>query len=131
MKKKKANPNKGIMFGIMAMAIVVLGVVAVFWWWCFPDGKRPRTERPQAAYRILLRDGFRGDSVQLHVNDSMVFCARVESDSTEVAVAVPQGENLLMVARPERDELTSFDLPREGGRLVLQSHDGEVEMEAF
>ena len=24
MKKKRANPNKGIMFGIMAMAIVVL-----------------------------------------------------------------------------------------------------------
>ena len=27
MKKKRANPNKGIMFGIMAMAVVVLAVV--------------------------------------------------------------------------------------------------------
>ena len=25
MKKKRANPNKGIMFGIMAMAVVVFG----------------------------------------------------------------------------------------------------------
>ena len=31
MKKKRANPNKGIMFGIMAMAVVVLAVVVFFW----------------------------------------------------------------------------------------------------
>ena len=38
MKKRRANPNKGIMFGIMAMAVVVLAVVVFFWMWCFPDG---------------------------------------------------------------------------------------------
>ena len=39
MKKRRANPNKGIMFGIMAMAVVVLAVVVFFWMWCFPDGR--------------------------------------------------------------------------------------------
>ena len=53
MKKKRANPNKGIMFGIMAMAVVVLAVVVFFWMWCFPDGTHG-TEETQTEYRISL-----------------------------------------------------------------------------
>jgi hypothetical protein len=70
MKKKRANPNKGIMFGIMAMAVVVLAVVVFFWMWCFPDGTHG-TEETQTEYRISLDEGFRGDSVQLQINDNV------------------------------------------------------------
>lgn len=129
MKRKVANPNRGLMWGIMAMAIIVLAVVVVFWMWCFPNGVK--TETPQAEYQIVLGSGFRGDSLQLTVNDSLVYCSRVVSDSVEVAVAVPDGENLLMVARPEEDRVSSFDMPPGGGRLMLRKHDGEVEMETF
>ena len=124
MKKKRANPNKGIMFGIMAMAVVVLAVVVFFWMWCFPDGT-------QTEYRISLDEGFRGDSVQLQINDSVVFSRRVAADSLEVVVAVPDEENLLMVVRPEADAVSSFELPSEGGRVVLRNHDETVSMEAF
>ena len=92
MKKKRANPNKGIMFGIMAMAIVVLAVVVFFWMWCFPDGTHG-TEETRTEYRISLDEGFRGDSVQLQINDSVVFSRRVATDSLEVVVAVPDEEN--------------------------------------
>ena len=105
MKKKRANPNKGIMFGIMAMAIVVLAVVVFFWMWCFPDGTRG-TEETRTEYRISLDEGFRGDSVQLQINDSVVFSRRVAADSLEVVVAVPDEENLLMVVRPEADAVS-------------------------
>mgnify|MGYP000549045004 CR=1 FL=1 len=127
MKKRRANPNKGIMFGIMAMAVVVLAVVVFFWMWCFPDG----TEGARTEYRISLDEGFRGDSVQLQINDSVVFSRRVAADSLEVVVAVPDKENLLMVVRPEADAVGSFELPSEGGRVVLRNHDETVSMEAF
>lgn len=130
MKKKRANPNKGIMFGIMAMAVVVLAVVVFFWMWCFPDGTHG-TEETQTEYRISLDEGFRGDSVQLQINDSVVFSRRVAADSLEVVVAVPDEENLLMVVRPEADAGSSFELPSEGGRVVLRNHDETVSMEAF
>lgn len=107
MKKKRANPNKGIMFGIMAMAVVVLAVVVFFWMWCFPDGTHG-TEETQTEYRISLDEGFRGDSVQLQINDSVVFSRRVAADSLEVVVAVPDEENLLMVVRPEADAVLSL-----------------------
>ena len=115
MKKKRANPNKGIMFGIMAMAVVVLAVVVFFWMWCFPDGTHG-TEEAQTEYRISLDEGFRGDSVQLQINDSVVFSRRVATDSLEVVVAVPDEENLLMVVRPEADAVSSFELPSNGRR---------------
>lgn len=130
MKKRRANPNKGIMFGIMAMAVVVLAVVVFFWMWCFPDGTHG-TEEARTEYRISLDEGFRGDSVLFQIDDSVVFSRRVAADSLEVVVAVPDKENLLMVVRPEADAVSSFELPSEGGRVVLRNHDETVSMEAF
>ena len=130
MKERRRNPNKGIMLGIMAMAIVVLAVVVVFWLWCFPDGAR-EAGGGQMHYRVVLAEGFRADSILLQVNDSVVWAQWVEADSVEVPLAVPGEGGLLMVVRPEADWVNTFELPREGGRLVLRKRDGMVEMDAF
>lgn len=34
-----------------------------------------------------------------------------------------------MVARPEEDRVSSFEMPEGGGRLTLRKRDGMVEME--
>ncbi len=130
MKRKRKNPNKGIMLGIMALAVMVLAVVVFFWLWCFPAGTRP-AEVEKTEYRILLDAGFRNDSVQLQINDSIIFSRRVTEDVVEIVVTMPERENLLMVVRPEADEVSSFDLSPEGGRVVLQSDEGMVTLETF
>ena len=128
--RKRSNPNKGVMLGIMSMAIVVLAVVVVFWMWCFPDGKSKPGDG-LAHYQVVLAEGFKGDSVMLQVNDSTMWARRVVSDSLEVPLAVTGEGNLLMVARPEADRVSSFELPDEGGRVVLRQRDGEVRMDGF
>ncbi len=130
MKRRKANPNKGIMFGIIGMSVVVLAVAVSFWIWCFPGGTHG-AERARTEYRISLDEGFRGDSVQLQVNDSMVFSRRVAAGSPEIVVAVPDEENLLMVICPEADAVSSFRLPPGGGRVVLRNRGETVSMETF
>ena len=127
---KRSNPNKGIMLGIMAMAIVVLAVVVVFWMWCFPDGKT-QSGVGQTRYQVVLAEGFVGDSVMLQVNDSVMWAQRVMADSLEVPLDVQGNGNLLMVARPEEDMLSSFELLDDGGRVVLRKRDGEVQIDAF
>ena len=127
---KRSNPNKGIMLGIMAMAIVVLAVVVVFWMWCFPDGKT-QSGGGQTRYQVVLAEGFVGDSVMLQVKDSVMWAQRVMTDSLEVPLDVQGNGNLLMVARPEEDMLSSFELPDDGGRVVLRKRDGEVQIDAF
>lgn len=118
------------MFGIMAVAVVVLAVVVFFWMWCFPGGTRGEGEA-RTEYRIFFDEGFRGDSVQLQINDSVVFSRRVSAEPLEIVVTVPGEENLLMVVRPEADAVSSFELPSEGGRVVLRNHDETVSMKAF
>ena len=128
MKKNKLNHNREIMLGVMALAVVSLGVVVFFWLWCFLGGA-PRTEAFRSEYRFLLADGFRGDRVQLQLNDSIVFSRTVECDSPEVAVRVPEEMCFLMVIRPLSDRVSSFELPAKGADVVLRSRDGNVEME--
>lgn len=114
--------------GVMALAVVVLGVVIFFWMWCFPNGtSRGGVERTD--YRFLLADGFCGDSVQLRMNDSLVFDRTVPHDSLEVTVRVPEGECFLMVVLPQSDMVSSFELPSEGAFVGLRNHDGKVEMQ--
>ena len=83
MKKKKLNHNFEFMFAIMAMAIVVFGVVVFFWMWCFPQGAA-ETISPMQRYEVLLETGFKGDSVQLQLNDSVMFAVRVTEDAVTV-----------------------------------------------
>lgn len=47
MRNKRLNHNKAFMTGIMAMAVVVICVVIVFWMWCFP-GKLVPADEPAA-----------------------------------------------------------------------------------
>ena len=114
MRRKRTNPNKGIMFGIMAVAVVVLAVVVFFWMWCFPGGTRGEGEA-RTEYRIFFDEGFRGDSVQLQINDSAVFSRRVSAEPLEIVVMVPGEENLLMVyARKQMRSVRSNCLRKAG-----------------
>lgn len=130
MRNRKLNHNKGIMLGIMAMAVVVLAVVVVFWLWCFPDGSL-QAETDENNTRIVLAEGFCGDSIQLTVNDTLLLDCRVGADSLEVPVDLPEENHLLMVAFPEHDVVTSFDLPAGVKQVVLRNRDGNVDMDAF
>lgn len=56
MRKNKLNHNREFMFGIMAMALVVLAVVIIFWLWCFPNGtgqSEPEDALPPALEEAL------------------------------------------------------------------------------
>ena len=43
-------------------------------------------------YEVLLETGFKGDSVQLQLNDSVMFAARVTEDAVTVELSVPKQE---------------------------------------
>lgn len=115
------------MLGVMALAVVVLGVVIFFWMWCFPGGAASRES--VSDYRLVLSEGFKGDSVQLQMNDSVVFSRMVACDSLEVSVKFPEEACFLMVARPLSDRVSSFELPVGGATVLLRDRNGKVEME--
>lgn len=128
MRKNRLNHNRDIMLGVMALAVVVLGVVIFFWMWCFPNGT-PREDAAAMNYRFLLADGFRGDSVQLMLNDSVIFDGTVWSDSQAVAATLPKGSHVLMVFRPLSDTVSTFELPDKSSEITLSNYDEGVNMD--
>ena len=114
MKKKRANPKQGHHVRYHGYGRSRVGGCRVLLDVVFPDGTHG-TEEAQTEYRISLDEGFRGDSVQLQINDSVVFSRRVATDSLEVVVAVPDEENLLMVVRPEQMQSVRSNCLRKAG----------------
>ncbi len=131
MRRRRQNHNRGLMFAIMTMALVVIGVVMGFWFWCFPNGATRQDAASFPNSHIVLAKGFLGDSIQLHINDSIVFDARIYEDSLDVALHLAGESNFLMVVLPDSDRVSSFDLPADGGRFVLYKDEGWVSMESF
>lgn len=124
MRKNKLNHNRQFMFGIMAMAIVVLGVVVLFWMWCLPDGGLKGPAEP-CCCTVNIDEAFLGDSLQVVWNDSVI-CDKVitESDS---AVGFPVGSaGLLMISDVGSGVTASSNVSEEGGCFELYRDRGEL-----
>lgn len=125
MRKNKLNHNRQIMFGIMAMAIVVLGAVMFFWMWCLPDGGM---EVKQDANRCIVRidEAFVGDSIQMALNDSVVYEKVVTELDSSVIFSVAGSDMLLMVSDVQSGMIVSSEVPERGGRFKLSCLNGEM-----
>lgn len=121
---KKLNHNMKFMYGIMALALVVLAVVIVFWLWCFPQGVPDR--QPQNRYQVLLEDGFDGDSLQVTLNDSVLFDGLVPFVPYALEVDYPEKEAVLMVGDYGNGEMEVFDMQAGTKPLKLKKDDSGV-----
>lgn len=126
MKHAKLNHNKAFMFGIMAMALVVIGVVIIFWLWCFPQGTS-NNPAPVNRYEVRLV-GFQGDSLQVSLDDQEVFHATVPGDTCIVGSSYKEKKAVLMVGSFRSDELVSFEVTDEDSPITVYRENGEIKM---
>lgn len=126
MKHAKLNHNKQFMFGIMAMALIVITVVVLFWLWCFPLGAAE--PEPKKHYEISLV-GFRGDSVQVSLDDELLMESYVRTDTCVLGSDYAASQAVLMVGCFRTDEVVTFEITeqespvcilREGGTIKIQ-----------
>lgn len=116
---KKLNHNMKFMFGIMALALVVLAVVVVFWLWCFPQGVSQQSGR----YQILLEDGFAEDSLQVMLDDSVLFDGLVPFEPYALEVDYPEREAVLLVGDYASGDMAVFDMRAGEKPLKLKKDD--------
>lgn len=126
MRKNKLNHNREFLFGIMALAVLVLCVVVVFWLWCFPDAIK--TKNSAVVYNVELASGFVGDSVQLFVNDSLFYSGVPLDDSLKVEIEPFEDEHILMVVDALSGNATTFNLEEKGTWITLRKTNGLVLM---
>lgn len=124
MRKNKLNHNRQFMFGIMAMAIVVLGVVVLFWMWCLPDGGL-KTQAEPCYCTVNIDDGFVGDSLQIMWNDSVVSDKVITELDSSVGFPVCSA-GLLMISDVGSGITASLEVLEEGGCFELYREQGEM-----
>lgn len=123
MKHAKLNHNKQFMFGIMAMALIVIGVVILFWLWCFPQGT---SDKPEARrYEIQLL-GFGGDSLQVSLDDQILFDGAVEGDTCMIGSDYPEKQAVLMIGSFRSDELVTFEVTDQESPIRIRREGKEI-----
>lgn len=125
MRKNKLNHNRQIMFGIMAMAIVVLGAVIFFWMWCLPEGGVVAKKNVNRCV-VSIDRSFTGDSIQMALNDSIVYNRVITEKNSSVDFPVTGAGKLLMVTDVRLGLVVSSEVPEQGGCFKLLRQNGEM-----
>jgi len=125
MKHAKLNHNKQFMFGIMAMALVVIGVVILFWLWCFPMGNADTPEAKRYAIHLV---GFQGDSLQVSLDDQVLLDGAVDGDTCIFGSDYPEKQAVLMVGSFRTDELVTFEITDEDSPVTVWRDNEEIKM---
>ena len=113
------------MFGIMAMALVVIGVVILFWLWCFPMGNADTPEAKRYAIHLV---GFQGDSLQVSLDDQVLLDGAVDGDTCILGSDYPEKQAVLMVGSFRTDELVTFEITDEDSPVTVWRDNEEIKM---
>lgn len=125
MSSKHLNHNRQFMTGIFVLVFAVFCVVALFL--MLSLGRMEETRESQ-IYRIEFSKGFAGDSALVYMNDSLLFCGAVPSDTTKVEIRPFAEQHVLMVVDPATDRSVNFNVTEHSGRLILRKVDGGMVM---
>lgn len=129
MDKKAQKSNKQFLIGTGALAIAVICIVLLFTIVCIDSNKAGVDEQAyKDTYLIELAQGFVGDSVIIHINDSLLWNDMVAEDTFDLSVTRFAKQNVLMVSDPKLDITTSFNLENEGARIILRKQGDIITM---
>lgn len=104
--------------GILAFAIIFVVVIFVYMSFRLKrqlDAKRYYTE----VYTISLTKGFVGDSLSIHINDSVIVTKRITEEPFTIEVGRFEEQSALMIVDQTTDRLSTFDLSNKGGTVSL------------
>ena len=115
---QQLNKNRQFMVGIFVMVFAVFCVVGIFLMMCFDKAEELSAQRSE--YHIELAKGFAGDSVQVMVNDSVLFDDRVPNDSVVIKFRPFDEQHLLSVGDVRTGYAKNMNINSKGGRIILR-----------
>lgn len=106
------------MVGIFVMIVAVFCVVGIFLMMCFDKAEELSIERNE--YRIELAKGFAGDSIQVMMNDSVLYFDLVPNDSVTITVKPFDEQHLLSVGNVKTGQAKNMNINSKSGRIILR-----------
>lgn len=111
------NRNRQFMAGIFILTVAVFFVVGFFLVMCYD--KAEQLARLRKEYRIELARGFVGDSLQVALNDSVLFEGTIATDSMVWLMPRLDDQHVLMVGDLRTGMAKMMNINIEEGRIVL------------
>ena len=131
MDNKHRNPNRSFMVITGVLAFAVIFVVILFTILSLQmSNKKQRQIVYSEVYQIELANSLSGDSLAVYLNDSLLWNGTVPADNYQLSpVNRYEEENALLVVDGRTDEVSTFNLSREGGHIVVTKKDGAVSVQ--
>lgn len=111
--------------GILAFAVIF--VVVIFVYMSLRHQRNPKSEhRFTEMYTISLAKGFVGDSISLYINDSLIANKMINKEPYKVEVKRFDDQNALMIVDNLTEQVSTFDLSREGGSYLFEKESDRI-----
>lgn len=115
---QRLNKNHQFMVGIFVMVFAVFCVVGIFLVMCYD--KAEEISKSRNEYQIELAHGFAGDSIQVMVNDSVLYLDEVPGDTLVLHFKPYDEQHLLSVGDVRTGQAKNMNINSESGRIVLR-----------
>jgi len=116
----RLNTNKQFMIGNGILAFAIIFVVVIFVYLSFRLKRQLDSEKYyNEVYTISLTKGFVGDSLSIHVNDSLLMNKRITEEPFTFEFTRFEEQSALLIVDNTTDKLSTFDLSNKGGRVSL------------
>lgn len=126
----RLNTNKQFMIGNMILAFAVIFVVVIFVYMSLRLQQQKQAERHFIEqYSVELATDFRGDSLALLVNDSLLLEQIIGAEPVSLRFVRFAEQSTLMVVDKASDQVQLFELDNQGGEYLLRKAAGKISLE--
>lgn len=116
---KQLNSNKQFMIGNGIMAFAVIFVVVLFVYMSFRL-KYKSDEKYDGIYDITLVEGFLNDTTEIHLNDSIIFNDKIESEPFTISINQFSQQGALLFVDKASNDISIFNLSEDGGKYSFK-----------
>ena len=132
MTHKHRNPNRSFMVitGVLAFAVIFAVILFTVMSLQLSDKKQRRIVYTE-TYQIELTNSLRWDSLSVYLNDSLLWSGTVPAENYRLSpVNRYEEENALLVVDGRTDEVSTFNLDKKGGLILVTKKDGTLSISA-
>lgn len=120
--------NKQFMIGNGILVFAVLVVVVLFLYLSFRESQRNKERVFTETYELVLQRGFAGRSVQLLMNDSVLFDGAVQEEPKTVSLTRFAENSSAFIVDNETETVSVFELSEQGGRYAFEMDGNEAKL---
>lgn len=131
MNRKRQNPHKPFMVFNAVLFFAVLFITGLFLYlaYTFKRDAEKKTNTYQETYHVEITSDFAGKDISIYLNDSLLISQVMPDSTIQLDIRRFAEEHALMIVDNETDIATPFNLPSQGGKIIIRKSGDEIILE--